>query len=267
MLLRLRNVPILEALRMEEALFRADKRSWLITNEWDGEGATGSRVCTLTGQHRDASEANAIVLGISGKVHELVHVDRARAASVPMCRRFSGGGTVVVDTSTVFVSFLLAGGALPDVAPYPEPILRWTSDVYADALRRCGVEGFATHANDYCINDRKFGGNAQSISGQRWLHHTSVLWDYDPRRMALLRMPARRPEYRANRPHEDFVRSLSANGLSSKQAFVEAIIEAAAELLDLQEVGVEEAEAARAAPHRKTTRPLDAGGNDIILSG
>ena len=39
MLLRLRNVPILEALRMEEALFRADKRSWLITNEWDGEGA------------------------------------------------------------------------------------------------------------------------------------------------------------------------------------------------------------------------------------
>ena len=33
---------------------------------------------------------------------------------------------------------------------------RWTSDVYADALRRCGVEGFATHANDYCINDRKF---------------------------------------------------------------------------------------------------------------
>ena len=100
---------------MEEALFRADKRSWLITNEWDGEGATGSRVCTLTGQHRDASEANAIVLGIS---HELVHVDRARAASVPMCRRFSGGGTGR-GHSTVFASFLLAGGALPDVAPYP----------------------------------------------------------------------------------------------------------------------------------------------------
>ena len=28
-LLRLRNVPILDALRLEEALFRADARSWL----------------------------------------------------------------------------------------------------------------------------------------------------------------------------------------------------------------------------------------------
>ena len=35
--LRLRNTPILRMLRLEEALFRADKaHSWFVTNEWDG---------------------------------------------------------------------------------------------------------------------------------------------------------------------------------------------------------------------------------------
>ena len=35
--LRLRNTPILRMLRLEEALFRADKaHSWFLTNEWDG---------------------------------------------------------------------------------------------------------------------------------------------------------------------------------------------------------------------------------------
>ena len=140
-LLRLRNVPILSALRLEEALFRADSRSWLITNEWDGgsRGAEARGVNTLTGEAMPVESASAIVLGISGKAAELVDLDRARAASVPLCRRFSGGGTVIVDTNTIFVTFLVAEGALPAVAPYPEPILRWTSAVYADAFETCGV--------------------------------------------------------------------------------------------------------------------------------
>ena len=49
-----------------------------------------------------------------------------------------------------------------------------TGELYADALQRCGVNNFAVRANDYCLHaddvDLKFGGNAQSISGKRWLH-------------------------------------------------------------------------------------------------
>ena len=43
MWLRLRNVPRLRALRLEEALFRVDKRSWFITNEWDNGGSAAER--------------------------------------------------------------------------------------------------------------------------------------------------------------------------------------------------------------------------------
>ena len=121
----------------------------------------------------------------------MLHVDAAQRSGVPVIKRFTGGGTVVVDSDTLFASFIVAEGALPHVKPYPEPMLAWSGEVYADALRRCGVDGFAVRANDYCISDLKFGGNAQSISGKRWLHHTSLLWDYEPARMALLQHPAR----------------------------------------------------------------------------
>jgi lipoate-protein ligase A len=45
----------------------------------------------------------------------------------------------------------------------------------------------------------KFGGNAQAITKQRFLHHTSLLWDYHDSRMKLLKHPAKIPDYRAVR--------------------------------------------------------------------
>ena len=152
--LRLRNVPILRMLQLEEALFRNDRRSWFITNEWDSVQPA----------------AEALVLGISGKPEQMLHVEAAQRSGVPVIKRFTGGGTVVVDSDTLFASFIVAEGALPDVRPYPEPMLAWSGELYADALQRCGVDGFAVRANDYCLSDLKFGGNAQSISGKRWLH-------------------------------------------------------------------------------------------------
>ena len=50
---------------------------------------------------------------------------------------------------------------------------------------------------DYVLGERKFGGSAQSITKDRWLHHTSFLWDYHMPRMAYLKIPKRAPEYRA----------------------------------------------------------------------
>jgi hypothetical protein len=48
-----------------------------------------------------------IVLGIGGKAEKLVHLDRVGRAGVPLLRRFSGGGTVVVDEDSLFVTFIM----------------------------------------------------------------------------------------------------------------------------------------------------------------
>lgn len=53
------------------------------------------------------------------------------------------------------------------------------------------------HFADYAFGSRKFGGNAQSITKNRWVHHTSFLWDYDVSNMDYLKLPMRAPEYRS----------------------------------------------------------------------
>ena len=242
--LRLRNTPILQQLRLEEALFRADGRSWFVTNEWDAA------------QTPKPKAAEAIVLGISGKVAEMVEAERAAQAEVPVIKRFTGGGTIVCDADTLFASFIIGEGVLPQVQPYPDPILQWTGGVYADALAACGATGFSVNANDYCIGQLKFGGNAQAISGKRWLHHTSLLWRFEPERMGLLKMPPRQPEYRRGRAHGDFVRGL-AESVADRDAFCNALAAAVATRLPLQQVSLEEVEAVAKLPHRSVTKLID----------
>lgn len=177
------STPIYEQLQIEESLLRA---------------ATGNYCLINYGSPR------AIVMGISGNPLEHLHLDLVRRDNIPVIRRFSGGGTVIVDPHTLFISFLFDTPSLP-FNPFPEPILRWSTSLYQQAWQ---IPGFTSLENDYVIHNRKCGGNAQYIRKNRWLHHTSFLWDYDPANMAYLTLPPRRPTYRADRPHTSFLTRL-----------------------------------------------------------
>lgn len=74
------------------------------------------------------------------------------------------------------------------------------------------------------IGDRKIGGNAQAISGGRWLHHTSFLFDYRDELMALLKTPPKAPQYRSNRSHGEFVTRV-CDISADREGFVTGIIE------------------------------------------
>ena len=71
----------------------------------------------------------SIVLGISGKVNELVDLDRCMIDDIPLIRRFSGGGTVIVDDSTLFATFVLNDKDI-NTKPYPREIMDWTQKVH-----------------------------------------------------------------------------------------------------------------------------------------
>ena len=64
---------------------------------------------------------------------------------------------------------------------------------------------FRLRENDYVLNDRKVGGNAQSIVSGGFLHHTSFLWDWEDTNMDYLTLPSKRPEYRGERTHDEFL--------------------------------------------------------------
>ena len=234
-LIHLKNCPIYRQLQIEEALLRLDDRNFCIINE---------------------GSSPAIVMGISGKAEELIDL---RYCTVPIIRRFSGGGTVIVDEDTVFIS-LICKAALHLFAPYPEPIMRWTESLYKEAT---GIPHFHLKENDYVIGEKKVGGNAQYLRKERWLHHTTFLWDYQKKHMDLLLHPKKTPTYRQNRQHEEFLTRLKDH-LPSKEGFLnnfKATLKNHYETVE--EISLGEISSILDQPHRKSTEWVSNYGKSI----
>lgn len=201
-ILRLKRVPILKQLHLEERLLRTSSENWCIIN--------------------DGTTDPTIVMGISGKAKELLDIQPVVRDEIPVIRRFTGGGTVIVDQGTIFVTFICNKGAVPDLQSYPQPIMSWSSLVYKKVFE--GIADFSLRENDYVLGNLKFGGNAQSITKDRWVHHTSFLWDYETRNMGYLKMPKRAPEYRLSRDHLEFICRLK--DYISRSDFIDGTIDA-----------------------------------------
>lgn len=171
-LLRTRNLPVDAMVKLEEALFRSDSGSWCILSQ--------------------ANQSPTVVMGIAGKPEHLLDLPRVRKDGVRVLRRFSGGGTVVVDHNTLFVSFIIdSSSSLRKLNLFPREIMRWSEQFYVPVFHRlCRPDAaFKLEDTDYVFGARKFGGNAQALSGKRWVHHTSFLWDYTPQHMQYLLNP------------------------------------------------------------------------------
>ncbi|MBS3905238.1 MAG: lipoate--protein ligase family protein [Simkania sp.] len=180
--LHLQDWSIFEQLKLEEALLRTDDRNIFIISE--------------------GSKRPSIVMGISGKIEQHVDPEISKTHAIPVIRRFSGGGTVIVDEHTLFVTFIANRSLLEPAHATPESIMRWAETIFFPAF---GHPEFHLRDNDFVIEKRKCGGNAQYLQKHRWLLHTSFLWNYLPDRLNLLKYPPKTPTYRQNRNHEDFV--------------------------------------------------------------
>ncbi|KAJ0525091.1 putative lipoate--protein ligase [Helianthus annuus] len=209
-IVRMKGVPILQQLEIEECLLRTSSDNWCIIN--------------------DGADKPNIVMGISGKPAELVEIKPVLEDNIPVIRRFTGGGTVIVDHGTIFVSFICNKDDVADVQPYPRPIMSWSSLLYSQVFE--GIADFRLRENDFVFGLRKFGGNAQSITKNRWIHHTSFLWDYETRNMSYLKLPKRAPEYRLARDHLDFVCPMK--DYISRSDFLSRTIDAAGRLFTVE---------------------------------
>uniref|UniRef100_A0A7S1JNH4 BPL/LPL catalytic domain-containing protein n=1 Tax=Vitrella brassicaformis TaxID=1169539 RepID=A0A7S1JNH4_9ALVE len=211
--LRLPSLPIFQQLLLEEALYRTTppQAAWVLLNWGAGWAAKPT-----------------VVLGISGKPQQLVHVDNATEDGIPLVRRYSGGGTVLVDENVLLCSMILPK-SFTGVEPFPRPVMRWTGRLYEGVFG--APSGFGVAENDYVVrmadgSMRKVAGNAQSFTKDRFVHHTSFLWKVDDGRMGrYLTLPQRQPQYRANRTHSDFLTGISTafpDTFSSPQALLHA---------------------------------------------
>lgn len=226
---KLNQIPIFQQLQWEEALLRADEQNWCLIN---------------------SGSSPAIVMGISGQVDLLINQDKIKLKPIPLIRRFSGGGTVVVDHNTLFVTFVCQSDAL-EVQPFPKYLMDWTAIIY-NPLFNSGF--FSIRENDYVFGDRKWGGNAQSITRKRWLHHSSLLWDYDPEMMDYLLIPKKMPEYRGFRDHTDFLcRLCECEYWEGQEAFFEKLTQQIGNHFEVRERDMDELIEIAGLEHRKTT--------------
>jgi len=226
-LLNLVQVPIFQQLQIEEALLRADTGNWCILN-------------------RDSPAA--IVMGISGIQEKLIDVRFMQQHPVPVIRRFSGGGTVFIDQNTVFATFICNAADL-QVACYPHHVHQWMANFYKKSFPQ-----FEMHLreNDYVIGERKWGGNAQYLSKGRWLHHTSMLWDFDQKNMDYLLMPAKIPAYRQARVHRDFMCTLREHFSEASKVNIQ-IINQLKQQFEVDAMSLQNIKEIIERPHRKAT--------------
>lgn len=224
---RLERNPILQQLQAEEALLRADSRNWCLLNR---------------------GSPPAIVMGISGKAEQLIRLDKLQESPIPLIRRYSGGGTVVVDENTWFVTFICQADAIKAL-PYPKHLMRWSAELYKPLF---ATHSFELRENDYVIGEHKWGGNAQCIIKGRWVHHTSMLWDYHPERMDYLLPPTKAPAYRQGRAHGDFLCRLR-DYWPDHTAFHGELLKELGQQFHLVEMDEEVLNHVQSVPHRKST--------------
>lgn len=229
-LLQLEGVSIEQQLYLEEALLRIGQGNWCLINR----GAPA-----------------AIVVGVSGKAHEWIHLETLHASPIPVIQRYSGGGTVVIGPDTLLISFIMSQDSLPHVAPYPQSLLEWSSHLYAPLFD----QGFARIEQDYTLNGKKCGGNAQYLAKGRWVHHTSWLWNYTAEQMHYLKPPPKQPVYRQGRSHLDFLTPLSHH-FASLTEWLERFSLRLHQTFAVKPGVLEEVKSLEQQPHRRTTRLL-----------
>ncbi len=150
----------------------------------------------------------AVVLGASSRLADEVFLEACASDQVPILRRSSGGGTVLVGPGVLCVTVILPEDAAPGLSRV-DLAHSHVLDQIATALHSQVAAVDVLGRGDLVIEDRKFGGSAQRRLQNWFMVHCSILFDFPIERIArCLKMPSRQPEYRAGRSHENFLSNL-----------------------------------------------------------
>jgi lipoate-protein ligase A len=161
--------------------------------------------------------APAVMLGSGGRLTDDVDETLCTAEDVPILRRSSGGGTVLLGRGCLLYTLVLSyqrDPALSDIRQSYRFILGCLAAALAAGVGPIESAGIS----DLVFEGRKFSGTAQQRKRSFLLHHGTLLYDMDlsliPR---YLREPPRQPDYRGGRSHLAFVGNLPLSGGEIKQ--------------------------------------------------
>ncbi|MBL0669646.1 lipoate--protein ligase A [Aeromonas hydrophila] len=118
--------------------------------------------------------ANTVVIGRAQNPWKECNTRRMEEDGVTLARRSSGGGAVFHDLGNSCFTFM---------AGKPEYDKSISTAIVLDALKRLGVEAFASGRNDLLVatpdGERKVSGSAYRETHDRGFHHGTLLLDAD----------------------------------------------------------------------------------------
>jgi len=158
-----------------------------------------------------------VVVGYANKVATEVNVAACEANGISIFRRCSGGGTVVQMPGGLNYSLILR---IAETGPTRNIT---SANRFIMEKNRAAIESLAAEFKiqnskfkisvrghtDLCLGDLKFSGNSQRRRKNFLLFHGTLLLNCDLKLISeLLSMPLLQPDYRASRPHAEFVTNL-----------------------------------------------------------
>lgn len=165
----------------------------------------------------------AVVLGSSNQVAANVNLSHCKQDQIPVFRRCTGGGTVLLGPGCFIFSLFLRITANQHLAGIEATTREILNRIIASLKQnkpdfKIELQGIS----DLTIDGRKFSGNSQRWLTTTLLHHGTILYDFDLDRIPrYLTSPEREPEYRSQRDHLEFVTNYPMTKPELKQLFTE----------------------------------------------
>ncbi len=164
-----------------------------------------------------------IVLGRIGNPAADLRVAKVLADRVPVLRRSSGGGTVLQGKGCLNYTLVLSKER-PEIQDLRRSYQFILGRVIV-ALKALQIDAACRPLSDIALaqNNKKISGNAQKRSKKFILHHGTLLYQFDLKKIEeYLTIPKDVPEYRQNRSHSDFVTNIPVEAGALKQGIRKA---------------------------------------------
>ncbi len=162
-----------------------------------------------------------VVLGRSTPFAE-VNVDACRERGIPILRRTSGGAAIVAGPGCLMYALVLSYELRPALRSI-DRLHCWVLQAIASQLAPHGIPATVQGISDLTVGEKKFSGNSLRCKRRHVLYHGTLLYDFPLDLIGqCLAMPARQPDYRAQRPHSEFVTNLPVGRAALCSALVDA---------------------------------------------
>lgn len=146
-----------------------------------------------------------VVLGRSNRAEAEVNVKFCQSAGIPVLRRPSGGGAVLLGPGCLCYSLVLPLSEQQrqlGISAATARLMERIAGGLASLLPGVCVQG----VSDLVWNGHKFSGNAQRWLRRSFIHHGTLLYNFNlPLLANCLNHPSRQPDYRNSRGHLEFV--------------------------------------------------------------